>query len=96
MVKNSESIKGGVTIPKNAKPAEQASKNVAAVATATSKLNAETTKKDPANLRKRVPSPSKEEQVKKSSLEIDGLFGQLRGATSAAATTTKVRNATFW
>jgi hypothetical protein len=87
MVKNSRDIKGGITKPKNTKPA---SKHVATATTL--KLKAETSKKESEEIKKGASASPRDVKYKKSSLEIDGLFGQLKGATTADATT-KVRNA---
>ncbi|KAG7671097.1 hypothetical protein Ndes2526B_g01125 [Nannochloris sp. 'desiccata'] len=87
MVKKTGDIKGGITKPKEAKPAEPASKHAATAVNL--KRKAEINKKDSAALKKGASVPPKEEQSNKSSFEIDGLFGQLKGATSASADKTK-------
>ena len=83
--KSSEDIKGGIRKPKKSKP------STIDVTHATAKANSKASasnKKQTQEIKDGAPvPPSIEKTSKKSkgSFEIDGLFGQLRGATTAAA-----------
>ena len=100
MVKNSGDVKGGVTKPKKAKASSSGLKHTATATNPKSKTEAKT--KDSKALKKaasgapKETTPSKEGEASKkskSSLEIDGLFGQLKSTTAAAAATkAKVRS----
>lgn len=99
MVKNSGDVQGGVTKPKKSKASSSGSKHPATATNPKSKTEAK--KNDSKALKKAASAPTKEtapskegqaSKKSKSSLEIDGLFGQLKSTTAAAAATkAKVR-----
>jgi hypothetical protein len=86
MGKKSGDLKSGVTRSKKAKPSAPILKDAA---TATKfKSKPEASNKESSAVKKSTSAPAKKEESSKekskASLEIDGLFGQLKGATTAA------------
>ena len=95
MGKTSGDIMGGITKPKKAKSSAPASKHAATATDSKSKPNDAENKKA-TKKGASVPLPQDEPSKKsKSSLEIDGLFGQLKGATATATAKSKVRKTPF-